>query len=71
MTWRFMWNMSIVKSISIDKKQKLNFRADIFNVLNLLNHEWGGYRSVINTNAGTLFKNTVPYTIQLGVRYNF
>ncbi len=92
MPWRFMWNMSIAKSISIDKKQKLNFRADIFNVLNLLNHEWGGYRSVINTNlytvtgfdnttnnwkynvntnAGTLFKNTVPYTIQLGVRYNF
>jgi hypothetical protein len=92
MPWRFMWNMSIAKTINIDKKQKLNFRADIFNVLNLLNHEWGGYRSVINTNlytvtgfdnttnnwkynvntnAGTLFKNTVPYTIQLGVRYNF
>lgn len=92
MPWRFIWNMSIAKNINLDKTQRLTFRADIFNVLNLLNHEWGGYRSVINTNlytvtgfdnstnswkynvntnAGTLFKNTSPYTIQLGVRYNF
>jgi Carboxypeptidase regulatory-like domain len=92
MPWRFQWNMSISKDITIYKTHKISLRADIFNVLNLLNYKWGGFESVINTNlynvtgfdsaakswkysvntnAGTLLKNTNPYSLQFGLRYSF
>ncbi len=92
MPWRFNWNMSISKDVTVYKKHKLSFRADIFNVLNLLNYKWGGFRTIINTNllnvtgfdktanswkysvntnAGTEFKNTNPYSVQFGLRYGF
>lgn len=54
MPWRFSWNMSISKDITIYKKHKISLRADIFNVLNLLNYKWGGYTSIINTNLLTV-----------------
>lgn len=54
MPWRAQWNMSIAKDFSIYKTQKLTFRADIFNVLNLLNYKWGGYNQIINTNLYTV-----------------
>ncbi len=54
MPWRFTWNMSVSKDITIYKKHKLALRADIFNVLNLLNYKWGGFRSIINTNLLTV-----------------
>lgn len=48
--WRYLWNMSIAKEFRIYKTHKIGLRADIFNVLNLLNHEWGGYSQITNTN---------------------
>lgn len=50
MPWRFNWNMSVSKDIKLHKKHTIALRADLFNVLNLLNYKWGGYRSIINTN---------------------
>ncbi|RFM27262.1 TonB-dependent receptor [Deminuibacter soli] len=51
--WRTQWNMSIAKDFKIYKTNKLTLRADIFNVLNLLNHDWGGYKLITNTNLYT------------------
>lgn len=50
MPWRTQWNMSVAYELKIYKTHKISFRADIYNVLNLLNHEWGGYSQIINTN---------------------
>jgi hypothetical protein len=50
MPWRTQWNMSVAKDFKIYKTNKLTLRADIFNVLNLLNYKWGGYSQIINTN---------------------
>ncbi|ANH82413.1 hypothetical protein A8C56_16840 [Niabella ginsenosidivorans] len=47
--WRSIWNMSIAKEFKIAQTHKIALRADIFNVLNLLNHEWGGYSQIVNT----------------------
>ena len=33
---------------------KITFRADFYNVLNLLNYKWGGYSQIINTNLYSL-----------------
>lgn len=50
MPWRTQWNMSIAKEFKIYKTQRLSFRCDVFNVLNLLNYKWGGYSQITNTN---------------------
>lgn len=50
MPWRAQWNMSVAYDLKIYKTHKITFRADIFNVLNLLNYKWGGYNQIINTN---------------------
>lgn len=50
MPWRTQWNMSIAKEFKLQGTHKISFRADIFNVLNLLNYKWGGYSQIINTN---------------------
>ena len=50
MPWRTQWNLSAAKDIHIYKTHKITIRADIFNVLNLLNYKWGGYYQIINTN---------------------
>lgn len=47
--WRSQFDISILKDFKIAKTNKLSFRLDIFNVLNLLNYKWGGYRYVSNT----------------------
>lgn len=49
MPWRTQLNMSIAYDIKLAKTQKITLRADIFNVLNLLNYKWGGYSQIINT----------------------
>ncbi|MHA4807266.1 TonB-dependent receptor [Flavitalea flava] len=49
MPWRTQWNMSIAKDFKLYKSQKITLRADIFNVLNLINDKWGGYSQIINT----------------------
>lgn len=49
MPWRTQWNMSVAKDFKVYKTNKLTFRADIFNVLNMLNHKWGGYSVINNT----------------------
>jgi hypothetical protein len=54
MPWRTQWNMSIAKDFKIYKTNKLTLRVDVFNVLNLLNHEWGGYSKIVNTNLYTV-----------------
>jgi len=48
--WRTQWNMSIAKEFNLYKTQKISLRADLFNVLNLLNYKWGGYSQITNTN---------------------
>jgi hypothetical protein len=47
--WRYSWDLSLVKQIRTIKTQKLEVRADVFNFLNLLNKEWGGFHEVYNT----------------------
>jgi hypothetical protein len=54
MPWRFTWNMSVSKDITVYKTHKISLRADIFNVLNLINYKWGGFRSIINTSLLTV-----------------
>ena len=54
MPWRTQWNMSAAYDLKIYKTHKVTFRADIFNVLNLLNYKWGGYSQIINTNLYNL-----------------
>ncbi len=54
MPWRAQWNMSAAYDLKIYKTHKVTFRADIFNVLNLLNYKWGGYSQIINTNLYNL-----------------
>lgn len=46
---RSSWDLSLSKAISFNKKNKLIFRGDVFNVLNLMNKEWGGYHYISNT----------------------
>jgi hypothetical protein len=50
MPWRTQWNLSAAYDLKLGGTHKLTFRADIFNVLNLLNYKWGGYSQIINTN---------------------
>jgi hypothetical protein len=50
MPWRTQWNLSAAYDLKLGGTRKLTFRADIFNVLNLLNYKWGGYSQIINTN---------------------
>jgi hypothetical protein len=50
MPWRHTWNLSVSKDLTLYKTHKLSLRADIFNVLNLLNYKWGAYNEIINTN---------------------
>ena len=49
MPWRTQWNTSVAYDIKLAKTHKITLRADIFNVLNLLNYKWGGYSQIINT----------------------
>ena len=50
MPWRTQWNLSAAYDLKLTGTHKLTFRADIFNVLNLLNYKWGGYTQITNTN---------------------
>jgi Carboxypeptidase regulatory-like domain len=50
MPWRTQWNLSASYDLKLGGTHKLTFRADIFNVLNLLDYKWGGYTQIINTN---------------------
>jgi len=50
MPWRTQWNLSAAYDLKLGGTHKLTLRADIFNVLNLLNYKWGGYTQIINTN---------------------
>jgi len=50
MPWRTQWNLSAAYDLKLPGTHKLTFRADIFNVLNLLNKQWGGYTTITNTN---------------------
>ena len=54
MAWRTQWNLSAAYDLKLGGTHKLTFRADIFNVLNLLNYKWGGYTQIINTNLYSL-----------------
>ena len=58
MPWRTQWNLSISKEFSIYKTHKITLRADLFNVLNLLNYKWGGYTQIINTNLYSVGTST-------------
>jgi len=50
MPWRTQWNLSAAYDLKLFSTHKLTLRADIFNVLNLVNYRWGGYKQIINTN---------------------
>jgi hypothetical protein len=54
MPWRTQWNMSLSYNLKVKKTNNLTFRADIFNVLNLLNPEWGYYSQIGNTSLYSL-----------------
>jgi Carboxypeptidase regulatory-like domain len=54
MPWRTQWNLSAAYDLKLSGTHKLTFRADIFNVLNLLHYSWGGYTQIINTNPYNL-----------------
>jgi hypothetical protein len=54
MPWRTQWNLSAAYDLKLPGTHKLTFRADIFNVLNLLHYSWGGYNQIINTNLYTV-----------------
>jgi hypothetical protein len=47
--WRYTWDVSLVKQFRTIKTQKVELRVDVFNFLNLLNREWGGFHEVYNT----------------------
>ena len=50
MPWRTQWNMSIAYDCKVEKTNKISFRVDIFNVLNLLSYKWGYYNQINSTN---------------------
>lgn len=50
MPWRTQWNISAAYDLKVYKTHKVTLRADIFNLLNLVNYKWGGYGQIINTN---------------------
>ena len=54
MPWRTQWNVSAAYDLKVYKTHKVTFRADIFNLLNLINYKWGGYSQIINTNLYNL-----------------
>ena len=49
MPWRTQWNVSAAYDLKLKGTHKLTFRADIFNLLNLLNYKWGYYNQITNT----------------------
>jgi hypothetical protein len=48
--WRYDLNVSVSKSFKIFGSHSFQIRADIFNLPNLLNKEWGGFHEIYNTN---------------------
>jgi len=54
MPWRTQWNTSVAYDLKLGGTHKITFRADIYNVLNLINYKWGGYNQIINTNLYNL-----------------
>ena len=68
MPWRTQWNMSIAYGLKVNKTHNLTVRADIYNVLNLLNPEWGYYNQIGNTSLYSLSgfdatTNSFNYTV--------
>ncbi|MCX6300369.1 MAG: carboxypeptidase regulatory-like domain-containing protein [Bacteroidetes bacterium] len=68
MPWRTQWNMSIAYGLKVNKTHNLTVRADIYNVLNLLNAEWGYYNQIGNTSLYSLSgfdatTNSFNYTV--------
>ena len=53
MPWRTQWNLSAAYDLKLGGTHKLTFRADIFNVLNLLHYSWGAIR-----------RSSIPPTVQ-------
>jgi hypothetical protein len=63
--WKSKIDLSLMKTLSLYKKNKLEIRVDFFNLPNLLNYKWGGYDYVSNTRLYqiTAFnKTTQTYT---------
>jgi len=54
MPWRSQLNTSVAYEIKLYKTHKISFRADVFNLLNLLSYKWGGYTQIVNTNLYNL-----------------
>lgn len=47
--WRSQFDISLLKNIGFKGTKNLSVRVDLFNILNLLNYKWGGYKYVSNT----------------------
>jgi hypothetical protein len=47
--WRSQFDLSLLKDFKFKNSNKVSLRLDIFNVLNLVNYKWGGYKYVSNT----------------------
>jgi hypothetical protein len=54
MPWRTQWNVSVAYNLKLKKTHNITFRADIFNLLNLLNYKWGYYNQIDNTSLYSL-----------------
>lgn len=54
MGWRTDLNVRIINEIPLYKEHKLLLNLDCFNVMNLINAEWGGYHSIINEDLYTV-----------------
>lgn len=66
--WKQKFDLSLMKKITVAKKNHIEIRVDFFNLLNLLNYKWGGSHYVSNTRLYqiTAFdKNTNTYTYKV------
>jgi len=64
-------DLSILKSIPFTESQKLEFRAEFFNLFNNVN--WANPINTLNSaNVGAIVATTTgPRVIQFGLKYNF
>ncbi|MEM1135414.1 MAG: carboxypeptidase regulatory-like domain-containing protein [Bacteroidota bacterium] len=70
--WNTEMNIRVVQEIPLYKEHKLTLNLDIFNFLNLLNTEWGGFHNIINEELYNV-EGFDPETrqIQYSVRTNY
>jgi hypothetical protein len=72
MGWRTDLNVRITNELPIYKDHKLILNFDCFNVLNLINPEWGGFHNIINEELYSVTGfNQANQSYQYAVNRNF